>query len=83
MYIEEVDPRFTYKNFTIEEQSKILAAGRSNNEMDATKLMQTMAEVGHTINPILDAVRLVMQRMKQNLIAEHGENYLDHLPAGH
>jgi len=80
MYIEEVDPGYSYTNFTLEEQAKVLAAGRSNNELDTTKLMEWMQELGHEILPILDSVRGVMKRMKVNLIAEHGENYLEHLP---
>ena len=38
MYKEFVDPSFTWKNFTYEEQIKILAAGRSNNYLDTTLL---------------------------------------------
>jgi len=80
MYIEEVDPGYSYTNFTLEEQSKVLAAGRSNNELDSTKLMGVMQELGHEILPILESVRGVMKRMKVNLIAQYGDNYLEHLP---
>jgi nucleoside-diphosphate-sugar epimerase len=38
LYKKYVDPAFTWKNFTLEEQSKILLSGRSNNELDATRL---------------------------------------------
>ena len=38
MYKEYVDPEFTWKNFSIEEQNKILASERSNNLLDTTKL---------------------------------------------
>ena len=38
MYKELVDPNFVIRNFTLEEQSKILKAGRSNCTLDATKL---------------------------------------------
>jgi 3,5-epimerase/4-reductase len=38
MYKEIVDPTFTWKNFSQEEQRKILAADRSNNYLDTTKL---------------------------------------------
>jgi len=41
MYRQIVDPTFTWTNFTIEEQSSILAAGRSNNYLDTT-LLETM-----------------------------------------
>jgi len=38
LYKDYCDPDFTWKNFSIEEQSKILAAPRSNNKLDTTKL---------------------------------------------
>ena len=38
MYKEIVDSKFTYKNFSIEEQAKILAADRSNNYLDTSRL---------------------------------------------
>src|SRR3546814_612425 len=33
LYKQYIDPEFTYSNFTIEEQDKILKAKRSNNEL--------------------------------------------------
>jgi 3,5-epimerase/4-reductase len=38
MYKKYVDTNFTWKNFSVEDQSKILAAGRSNNCLDTKKL---------------------------------------------
>jgi len=38
LYKDYCDPNFAWKNFSIEEQSKILAAPRSNNKLDTTKL---------------------------------------------
>lgn len=66
LYTKYIDPTYHYKNFTIEEQSKILKAGRSNNELDTTKLMRDMPE-GIEINDILTACDLCFQRMKVNL----------------
>jgi len=40
MYKKYVDPSFTWKNFTIEEQNQILKAKRSNNTLDVTKLVK-------------------------------------------
>ena len=37
MYKDIIDPSFTWKNFTIEEQDKILSSKRSNNLMDTNK----------------------------------------------
>jgi len=45
MYKEYYDPSFTWQNFTLEEQAKILAAGRSNNELDCTKLQKEFPEL--------------------------------------
>ena len=45
MYIKYIDPTFTYQNFTLEEQSLILRADRSNNEMDSTKLKEEYPDV--------------------------------------
>ncbi|KAK6946617.1 RmlD-like substrate binding domain [Dillenia turbinata] len=45
MYKEYIDPSFTYANFTLEEQAKVLVAGRSNNEMDGTKLKAEFPEL--------------------------------------
>jgi dTDP-glucose 4,6-dehydratase len=41
MYKEIVDPSFTWKNFSQEEQRKILAADRSNNFLD-TRLLESL-----------------------------------------
>lgn len=38
MYKKYVDTEFTWKNFTIEDQDKVLDAQRSNNFLDTTKL---------------------------------------------
>jgi hypothetical protein len=71
LYTKYIDPTYTYKNFTLEEQSKILKAGRSNNELDSTKLMKDMPE-GIVINDIKTAVELCFQRMQKNLTEEFG-----------
>ena len=39
MFQEIVDPAFTWKNFTIEEQNKILSSERSNNFLNTNKLI--------------------------------------------
>lgn len=45
MFKEIVDPEFVWNNFTMEEQSKILASGRSNNYLDTTKLTNMYPQV--------------------------------------
>ena len=66
LYTKYIDPTYTYKNFTVEEQAKVIKAGRSNNELDTTKLMADMPE-GIVINDIKTACDLCFQRMKVNL----------------
>jgi 3,5-epimerase/4-reductase len=62
MYREIVDPNFTWKNFTVEEQAAVLAAGRSNNCLDAKKLTALYPELKN----IKDSVRDTLIRMKNN-----------------
>eukprot|EP00897_Mesotaenium_endlicherianum_P003914 jgi/Mesen1/3550/ME000199S02701 len=45
LYKEYIDPSFTWKNFTLEEQAKVIVAARSNNELDATKLKNEFPEL--------------------------------------
>ncbi|XP_022922271.1 bifunctional dTDP-4-dehydrorhamnose 3,5-epimerase/dTDP-4-dehydrorhamnose reductase-like [Cucurbita moschata] len=45
MYKQFIDPNFTWKNFTLEEQAKVIVAPRSNNELDATKLKNEFPEL--------------------------------------
>ena len=65
MYKEIIDPDFTWKNFTVEEQDKILKARRSNNELDCSKLVNALPDV--PIPEIHDAMRQCFKRMKTNL----------------
>lgn len=58
----------------------LLPAKRSNNELDATKLMAALADCGVHINEIHEACRLCIIRMRDGLIAEHGEDYKGKLP---
>ena len=61
MYKEIIDKDFTWENFDIDEQRKILASDRSNNYLDTAKL-ESMYNVKH----IKDSVRDILYRMKQN-----------------
>lgn len=45
MYRDYIDPNFTWKNFNLEEQAKVIVAPRSNNELDATKLKTEFPEL--------------------------------------
>jgi 3,5-epimerase/4-reductase len=61
MYKEYVDPSFTWINFSIEEQSKVIASERSNNLLDTSLLEKFAPEV----RPIKLAVKEVMKKYKQ------------------
>ena len=63
MYKEIGDNSFTWKNFSPEEQSKILAADRSNNCLDTTKLQEMYPNVKH----IKDAVRETLIRINSKI----------------
>ena len=58
MFTEIVDPEFTWKNFTAEEQRKILASDRSNNFLDTTKLETMYPQVKN----IKESVREMLYR---------------------
>lgn len=60
MYKEIVDTSFVWENFTIEEQAEILAAGRSNNYLDTTRLEELYPNV---LN-IKDSVRKCLEEIK-------------------
>lgn len=63
MYKEIVDPNFTWKNFGQEEQRAILAADRSNNFLDTTKLESYFPHVKN----IKDSVREMLVQYKKTL----------------
>jgi hypothetical protein len=42
LYVKHIDPTYTYTNFTVDEQAKILKAGRSNNELNCQKLVDAV-----------------------------------------
>lgn len=62
MYKEIVDPDFTWKNFTIEEQNEILASGRSNNFLETTLLQEKYPQIKN----IKESVRDILMKMKIN-----------------
>jgi 3,5-epimerase/4-reductase len=45
MYKDYIDSNFSWKNFTLEEQAKVIVAPRSNNELDADKLKKEFPEL--------------------------------------
>jgi 3,5-epimerase/4-reductase len=63
MYREIVDPSFTWQNFTQEEQRKILAADRSNNFLDTTKLTKLYPEIKN----IKDSVKECLEQYGKSI----------------
>jgi len=62
MYKEIVDSNFKWANFTIDEQREILAAGRSNNYLDTTRLETLYPDVKN----IKESVREMLVKMAEN-----------------
>lgn len=58
MYKELVDPSFTWKNFTQEEQRAILASDRSNNHLDTSRL-EGLFQVKPTKEAVRDCLTLL------------------------
>ena len=56
MYKEIVDSNFTWKNFSQEEQRKILSADRSNNYLDTTRLETLYPKVRNITDYIKDCL---------------------------
>ena len=64
MYREIVDPTFKWKNFSVEEQAKILAADRSNNYLNTKKLENLCPNVKN----IKESVRNMLELYKTHNI---------------
>jgi 3,5-epimerase/4-reductase len=62
LYRKYIDPKFQWKNFTLEEQAKILKAGRSNCELDVRKLLRD--NPGAQIREVHAAMEEVFRRMQ-------------------
>jgi 3,5-epimerase/4-reductase len=63
LFKEYVRPTFTWKNFTLEEQSKVIKAGRSNCKLDTTKLVKKLKEYNFEVPEIHEAYKGCFQRM--------------------
>lgn len=63
LYKKYINPAFNYTNFTVQEQDRILKARRSNNELDAQKLLQEFPN----IPCITESIVKVFERMQKSL----------------
>lgn len=64
LFRDIVRPGFTWRNFSLEEQSHVIKAGRSNCKLDTTKLEKKAKDYGFTIPEVHEAYRLCFERMK-------------------
>lgn len=75
LYRDIVDPSFTWKNFTLEEQSHVIKAGRSNCMLSTGKLEGKMREYGVELGEmeIKGGMRRCFERMArgEGLSSEH------------
>lgn len=67
LYKEYIDSSYTYANFTVAEQAKILKADRSNNELSCAKIASALPDVWPLVPPGKEAIRGVFQRMRSHL----------------
>jgi len=72
LYRDIVDPSKKWQNFTLEEQAKVIVAGRSNCELDSSKLMMKVrqyAREGYDLDvpEVHEAYRRCFTRMKENM----------------
>lgn len=67
LFKKYINPDFSWKNFSLEDQSKVIKAARSNCELDTTKLEKKMSEFGVTIPEIHTAYEKCFMRMAENL----------------
>ena len=72
LYKKYVDPNFTWKNFSIEEQKQILASDRSNNYLDTHRLESLYP----TVKNIKDSLETILQNYVINSETPRIENYL-------
>ena len=57
LYREHVDGKFTWENFSVDDQAKILASGRSNNRLDTARLEALCPDVPGIEEAVIMALR--------------------------
>ena len=77
LYKEIIDPTYTWENFSLEEQAKVIKADRSNCELDSSKLIERVKQYvaeGYELDvpEIHEAYQRSMSRMKANLQQQPG-----------
>lgn len=69
MYREIVDEKFTWNNFSIDEQDKLLMSKRSNNRLNTDKL-----EDNYAVMNIKDSIREIFIKMREKRDNKGGKN---------
>jgi 3,5-epimerase/4-reductase len=64
LFRDIIRPSFKWKNFSLEEQAKVIKAGRSNCLLDTTKLTNKLKEYNYEVPEIHDAYKACFERMK-------------------
>ena len=64
LFRDMVRPELCWKNFSLDEQAKVIKAGRSNCELDSSKLVKKLAEYGYAVPEVHEAYRRCFERMK-------------------
>ncbi|KFY00697.1 hypothetical protein O988_03147 [Pseudogymnoascus sp. VKM F-3808] len=59
LFKQYVRPNFTWKNFSLEEQAKVIKAGRSNCKLDTTKLINKLKEYNFEVPEVHEALVLL------------------------
>jgi 3,5-epimerase/4-reductase len=70
LFKSNVYPEITWTNFSLDDQSKVIKAGRSNCELDTTKLVAKLKEYNYEINPIHKAYDECFKRMAKDEAAK-------------
>jgi hypothetical protein len=65
LYKQHIDASFTWNNFSLEEQAKILRAGRSNNHLGSL-LSLFFAQLSQTFRSCLHSIRTFHQSTTQS-----------------
>jgi 3,5-epimerase/4-reductase len=66
LFKKHVRSGFAWKNFSLEEQSKVIKAGRSNCKLDTTKLVKKLREYGVEVPEVHEAYEQCFVRMAAN-----------------
>ena len=61
-----MNPGFKWRNFSLEEQGKILKAGRSNCKLDTTKLEEKLREYAYVVPEVHEAYEACFRRLVAN-----------------